>query len=225
LYLHYTYFYYTGLEEADSFTADIIHPERNKSGFIVIRAQNITVGNECLDGLAIFKPLYDPRDILEPKNFKLELLPGRNGVAIKEPSLPYYFLHGAKDVIEVENKYDGECNATGMEHQMQATSIKKDPARHTKTTVIYFPNGMKGNVDYFNKKFEKYNQKSAIKMVVPNGRFLPQKVELKEGSIMNWYAPYVWWKVAIDGTVRETSEAAVANIDDIFVDALKSMNI
>jgi hypothetical protein len=220
------------METSLEFTLDFEYPERNH-GFFATRVQNVIVKDERMEAFVIVKPLYDPRDIKPDSKFKAKLLPNRSGIELIEPSVPYYLLKSVKAVNDSENSHVSTehplCTATALEYRTQATAIAMDPDRQVKRTVMHFPAGLKGSNFFLNDQL-KAKASFGKHELFTNAPFITQMIDAgkdKQGNPqqMKWTASFVYWKIVVDGTVRNTEVVVDKDDDDIFMSAMKSMSI
>jgi hypothetical protein len=193
------------------------------------------------------KPLYDPRDIKPDSKFKAKLLPDRTGIELIKPSIPFYLLNSVKAVNEAEKAHatveKAVCAATSLDYCTQATAIAMDPERQIKRMVMTFPSNLKGSNPFMNDGL-KTNASAGKHDLFTNARFITQTIEagkdrfgkpqeMKEAGKdrfgkpqeMKWTASYVYGKIVVDGTIRNTEVVVEKDNDDILMSAMKSMSL
>jgi hypothetical protein len=210
------------------FTLNYDLPEQNY-GYFITRVSNVTVGDERMDILMIIKPLFDPRDIKNDTKFTAMLLPNRTGMYITEPSVPYYMSESVAAMEQAERNYlegnETMCAASVLEYRTQIAALGKSESRKSKTTIIRFPNNIKGNNTYLNKPNPKKTKSASKYDLATNSRFILQQMEVGTDKLLNFCAPYAYWKIVIEGTIRTTDVKPPTTTDDLFVNAMKGMNI
>jgi hypothetical protein len=145
--------------------------------------------------------------------------------------MPFYLLNSVKEVIQAEKHHETNakpaCQATALEYRTQATAIAMKTDRQTKRTILKFPKNYRASNTFFNdglKTKTKYD-------LYTHARFITQKIETGKDAVtgqvkkMSWTASYVYWKVIVDGTICNTEVVVEADNDDIFMAAMKSMNL
>jgi hypothetical protein len=176
--------------------------------------------DERVDGFVILKNISDPRYLQDPTSFEAKLLPDFSGVVVKEPSVAPCFIEDLDLMETAEEEYtSGNCDRVFDELRMRLVEYGMDVSRKYRYTVIQFPDGMKGTNLYFNKSAT--NRKETKLNLDTNPRFINQHFSGK-GLEFDYVTTYVYWKVAVDGSQRSTTETNKAgSMDDLVSEAIK----
>ena len=99
----------------ERFDLNLQNGECNPHQMLVTRVNDITVGNQMIDAIVIYKPIADARDF---KKVKAVLNSDGNGIVVMEPTIPSYLLE------DVASLHIGEpCVKTENAHRVIATAI------------------------------------------------------------------------------------------------------
>lgn len=192
-------------------------PEQN-NGIFPILALEVVVGTEKMNCLNIIVPLVDPRD-LKRTHYSAKLLPDYSGIIITEPTQPHFIYNSIKEMYNIKKKET--CKQTHLTHAAVGTAIHENISRQTKKTVWKFPSGMKCTNEYFNEDFRLRN--ATMFDLKSYSRFVYQDHNF-EMKLLKWYAPYLVFKLYVDGSVTKI-ESAPKEDDDLFRNAFEGMSI
>lgn len=195
------------------------HPEQNKNNFVGLYLRSVVQHRQRTDAWVVYKMLIDPRDMNNESKFKGWVAEDRRGFYVMEPSMPYYWFHNNNKMTEADEAHGNQIGSIDVERQVQVAAIQDNSCRQTKITYIEFPNGLKANLNF---EWESGNVKGSV-YVDPNGRSIPISMDIGNGASMIYLATYVYWLIAIDGTMQQTNKTPT-KVDDLFLKAFKSMS-